>query len=261
MLADGERFEDASPAVRDHLLAETALRAFADRGRWLQDDGMTAEPPANLVTPARASALMASYSEARHTPAGELSPRPVERLENPGATSFIVVDRDSSAVACTLTLYNLFGTGRLAGGTGILLAALPGPAGRGPTSLGPMMVLNEHVNELIFAGAASGGAAAPTSLITVAARAVLGEQSLTQAIEAKRVHHQGVPDTTFIESGFSEEARAELGRRGHQVAVSPSLGQVNAAYCPKGLPSHPDLCTIATDPPPRGYGLTAIGGE
>ncbi len=261
MLADDDRFEDASPAVRDHLLAETALRAFADRGRWLQDDGTSSVPLAELAAPARAAALMASYREDRHTPAAEIAPPPVERLENPAATSFVVVDRDSSTVACTLTMNYLFGTGRMAGGTGIVLAAMPGSAGRGPTSLGPMMVLNENVNEVIFAGVASGGAAAPTALINVAARALLGEQTLAQAMEAKRVHHQGVPDITFVENGLSEEAREELGRRGHQVKVSPILGRVNAAYCPDGLPSHSNLCTIATDAPPRGYGLTAIGGE
>ena len=260
MLAEGDRFEDASPAVRDHLLAESALRAFADRGRWLNEDGTSAVPPAELATPARVAPLMASYREDRHTPAAEIAPQPVERLENPSATSFVVVDRDSSAVACTLTMNNLFGTGRFAGGTGILLAALPGPAGRGPTSLGPMMVINENVNEFIFAGAASGGAAAPTSLINVAARAVLGRQGLVPALEAKRVHHQGVPDTTFVESGMAEGAADELRRRGHQVTVSPILGRVNAAYCPDGLPSHPNACAIAADPPPRGYGLAATGG-
>jgi len=261
MLADDDRFEDAQPAVRDHLLAETALRAFADRGRWLKEDATSSVPLADLASPTRAEALMASYREDRHTPAAEITPPPVERLENPAATSFVVVDRDSSAVACALTMNNLFGTGRIAGGTGILLAAMPGPAGRGPTSLGPMMVLNEHVNELIFAGAASGGSAAPTALVGVAARAMLAEQTLAQAMEAKRVHHQGVPDTTFVESTSSEESREDLARRGHQVKVSPFLGRVNAVYCPDGLPSHSNRCTLATEAPPRGYGLTAIGGE
>jgi gamma-glutamyltranspeptidase/glutathione hydrolase len=122
-----------------------------------------------------------------------------------------------------------------------------------------MMVINEHVNELIFAGAASGGAPAATSLIHVAARTLLGEQDLVAALEAKRVHHEGMPDTTFVESGLSEAAVNELRRRGHQVTVSPVLGRVNAAYCAEGLPSHPNTCTIAADPPPRGYGLAATG--
>ncbi len=43
----------------------------------------------------------------------------------PASTSFVVVDRKGDAVACALTLNNLFGTGRIAPGTGILLAASP----------------------------------------------------------------------------------------------------------------------------------------
>jgi gamma-glutamyltranspeptidase/glutathione hydrolase len=43
----------------------------------------------------------------------------------PASTSFVVVDRKGGAVACALTMDNLFGTGRIAPGTGILLAASP----------------------------------------------------------------------------------------------------------------------------------------
>ncbi len=43
----------------------------------------------------------------------------------PASTSFVVVDRRGGAVACALSLNNLFGTGRVAPGTGVLLAASP----------------------------------------------------------------------------------------------------------------------------------------
>lgn len=43
----------------------------------------------------------------------------------PASTSFTVVDRNGGAVACALTMDNLFGTGRVAGDTGIVLGASP----------------------------------------------------------------------------------------------------------------------------------------
>ncbi len=43
----------------------------------------------------------------------------------PASTSFVVLDRHGGAVACALTMDNLFGTGRMAAGTGVLLAASP----------------------------------------------------------------------------------------------------------------------------------------
>ncbi len=46
----------------------------------------------------------------------------------PASTGFAVLDKDGNSVACALTMNNLFGTGRIAPGTGILLAASPNAA-------------------------------------------------------------------------------------------------------------------------------------
>ncbi|GEL64246.1 gamma-glutamyltransferase [Kozakia baliensis] len=43
----------------------------------------------------------------------------------PASTAFVVTDNHGGAVACALTNNNLFGTGRIAEGTGVLLAASP----------------------------------------------------------------------------------------------------------------------------------------
>ncbi len=43
----------------------------------------------------------------------------------PASTSFVVVDRKGGAVACAITMDNLFGTGRITPGMGILLGASP----------------------------------------------------------------------------------------------------------------------------------------
>ncbi len=43
----------------------------------------------------------------------------------PASTSFTVVDHAGMAVACSLSMNNLFGTGRMAGNTGIVLGASP----------------------------------------------------------------------------------------------------------------------------------------
>jgi gamma-glutamyltranspeptidase/glutathione hydrolase len=43
----------------------------------------------------------------------------------PASTSFAVLDNNGESVACALTMNNLFGTGRIAPGTGIVLAASP----------------------------------------------------------------------------------------------------------------------------------------
>ncbi len=183
-----------------------------------------------------------------------MQPVPVERPENPAATTFVVVDRDSSAVACALTMNNLFGTGRVAPGTGIVLATLPGSEGRGPTSLGPMMIVNKNTNEFFLAAASSGGVVAPTAMVTAVARAVLGKTLLEDAVAAKRVHHSGSPDLVYYEKGLEDSLVQGLSRRGHKVSETAGLGLVNAIYCTRGIPPKPESCSVAADTT-RGFGL------
>ena len=256
MLTDEDRYEDASEDERRHLLAETALRAFADRSRWLRPDGSSAVAPADLASEERAEALMASYRPDSHVPASQLNPAPVETLENPSATRFVVADRYGQTVSCNLSMNNHFGTGRFAAGTGVLLAAAPGPAGRGPTSMGPMIVVNPQGSQMFLAAASSGGVVAPTSMVAVAARTLLGEEPLEEAMTAKRIHHGGSPDIVFFEHGLSEAAQQALLSRGHRIAQTPALGRVNAVYCFGGLPGHEGSCATKADLPPRGYGLS-----
>ncbi len=256
MLVTDERYVDAPEAERRHLLAEVALRAFADRGRWLRADGTSAVALEDLASEERANALMSSYRPDRHVPAAQLDPTPVETLENPSATGFVVTDRYGQTVSCNLSMNNHFGTGLFAAGTGILLAAAPGPAGRGPTSMGPMVVLNRHKQKVYFAATSSGGVVAPTSMIAVAARTLLAEQSLEEVMMTKRIHHGGTPDIVFFEHGLDEAAQQTLSSRGHRIAQTPALGRVNAVFCASGLPGNEESCETKADLPPRGYGLS-----
>ena len=254
-LIGNEGYEDADDDERNHLFAEVALRAFADRGQWLGADGASTVAVEQLTGEARLEAMMAGYRPDAHVAAEKLNPAPVARRENPAATSFVVVDPDGSAVACALTMNNLFGTGRIAPGTGILLAALPGRGGRGPTSLGPMMLINDTTNRFFLAMAASGGVTAPTALLNVAVGVLADEQPLDQVMFAKRLHHGGLPDLVYHEKGFDEAALETLTGRGHRLAATRVLGLVNAAFCPRGIPGDSESCVIRADP--RGFGLAA----
>jgi len=258
MLAQEGTFANATAADQGHLLAETAMRAYADRARWMLESGETRWSASELADPGRFEKDMNSYDPLRHTRVLELNQQPVRRSENPSGTSFVVVDQIGNAVACSLTMNNLFGTGRAAPGTGVVLATVPGKGGRGATSLGPVIVANPFTKNLYWAGAASGGVAAPTALVNVAAQSILAERSIGNAMAAKRVHHGGQPDTTYYEIGMPAEVVEGLTKRGHQLAGAPAIGRVNAMSCFNGLPRAPDSCEIATDP--RGFGLALTSG-
>jgi gamma-glutamyltranspeptidase/glutathione hydrolase len=249
-----ESYRSAEVDERPHLFAETTMRAFAGRAAWSVDGYNIDAALDDLVSPARVEAMMSGYSSDRHSPAASLKPPPQRRRDQGAATSFVVADRNGSAVACAFSTNNLFGTGRIAPGTGIMLAAAPDRRGQGPWSVGPMMVINQNVHELFLAGAAA-GAAAPSAMTQVALLALVGKHPIDEAMGARRVFHPGAPDRVLLEPGQGTETLTSLKRRGHDVAEARTLGLVNVFFCPKGLVNDDSVCHVRTDP--RGHGLGA----
>ena len=91
----------------------------------------------------------------------------------PASTSFTVIDRRGGAVACALTMENLFGTGRVAPGLGIVLGA--SPAVKPAALLTAAVVWNSRRDAFRAAAAASGqNAAAVAGAIGVGA-AIVGD--------------------------------------------------------------------------------------
>lgn len=210
----------------------------------------TGDAFANAEKTAKAQ-VMAQAARAAFTTTGAAG-----RLGNPSATTFVAADRHGSAIACAVSLNAPFGTGRIAQGTGIIPAALAGAGGRGPEALSVMMVLNHHVNEFFYASGASGGVAAPTAMLNVAAWALLSDKNLDSAMVAERVHHGASPDRAYYEPGLPEAMRATLGA---DAQATPTLGRVTALFCPRGIPPNPEKCGAMPDS--RGAGLGLMSQE
>ena len=252
-LTEVERYDGAGDGEREHLFAETAARAFAQRALWMAPDGSSREPLAALIDEGRLEAVMADYDPVRHTPAARYSPAPAEISAHAYAAGFVVGDRLSNAVACTFTMNRLFGAGRVAQGTGILLAAPPRSQNDGSTSLSAVVVGNTRTGDVRFAGSAGGGPLGATALTRVMLDTIEVERPLAQALAAPRVHHGGAPDTLIHEPMLGATAVDALRRRGHSLRKAGALGHVNALYCPDGLRDSGETCQVASDP--RGYGM------
>lgn len=256
-----DEWKDASPADRAHMLAEGTGRAYAARARWLNNDGLPKTDPAQLISEAAIEKLLTGFQLNQHVPVGNAGTSQAINVGKATGTSFVVVDREGSAVACSLTLNNLFGIGRIADGTGILLAAIPGPQGRGPDSLSLMLLINEVHNIFYFAGAASGGIESAGALATIGIRAIMGkeDENLEGAFYSRRLVNAGTSDVTHYEQGMDESILKDLANRGHHLSPAPAMGFVNAIFCSSGLPVKKELsCSMNTDP--RGFGL-ASGAE
>lgn len=256
MLTEGEDWEAAAAAERPHLFAEASKRAFAERTGWQQADGSIAGDPAALLDETHLRGLMAAYDGDSPTPVGSLDPQPQARPENAWATGFVAVDRRGRAVACNVTMNDLFGAGRVAPGTGIILAPAPSQSGAGATALGPMILANEPTGGFYYAAAAAGGPVAATAMASVFLRSVALERPLEEAMAAKRLHHNGAPDVVFYEQESPAEMPSSLSGRGHQTAEVEILGRVAAVWCPGGLPGDPDSCQAAADT--RSNGLAVV---
>lgn len=250
-LTDLEGYSGASAGERRHLMAESGMRAFADRAAWMAPDGGS-RTGADLLADDRLSGLVESYDASRRTPASSLANRPPGVTSNPYSAGFVVADRWANAVACSFTMNGLFGTGKTAPGTGVLL---PEEGVAGANSLTPVIVASRANGELRFAGVANGGLAAPTALAGVMADTLIGGETLADAIAAPRVTHIGTPDVTWYEPSIEAGSVEDLRARGHRLSEAPVIGAVNALYCPDGLKGENRTCEIANDP--RGFGLSA----
>ncbi|HTO85280.1 MAG TPA: gamma-glutamyltransferase [Methylomirabilota bacterium] len=244
LLSAGGSYAGAGDADRPQLFVAAAKRAFLDRARWVQPDGMSSTPTADLLSAAHLQAM-----DEGQPPGG-----PAGVDENPWASGFVVADQYGMTVACEVTMNRLFGSGRMVPGTGIILAAAP--RGPGGFPLGPMIVARRKSGDVEFAAAASGGSTATTAAIAVFLDTAVLKQPLDAALAAKRIHHNGTPDTAFYEAGVSDAVLAGLQQHGYATAAAGVLGRVNALWCPKGLRNDPDTCQVGNDP--RGDGLAVL---
>jgi len=140
----------------------------------------------------------------------------------PASAGLLVLDREGMAVACAFTMNNLFGTGRVAPGTGVLLAAAPGIGRVAPPLL-------------------AAGVAHSPSLRAFRAGAVGTGQEGAAAAAA-------LPLSAMLRGADAAAALAAVPQPGRGLAIG----------CARYLPGVAESCMAAADP--RGAGL-ALGAD
>jgi gamma-glutamyltranspeptidase/glutathione hydrolase len=159
---------------------------------------------------ARALSVAARWRAAGGDPAAVLAaPAPVASLPLlPASTSFLTLDKDGGAVACAVTMDNLFGTGRIVAGTGMLLAASPTAAP--PPLLAAAIAWNRNIHAFRAAVGGSGQ----------------NEAALGVALGMANALRTGQP----------------------MAAPVPDPARINAIVCDGYLPDASGSCRWATDP-------------
>jgi gamma-glutamyltranspeptidase / glutathione hydrolase len=158
----------APPLTRDfHSDSVAFLPPPADGGLAAEAAfDVLANDPNDLGTAAaRSLAVVARYRAGGVTPAAVLAARDLTAAGGttfPASTSFVTLDRFGDAVACALTMDNLFGTGRMMPGLGFLAAASPNAVP--PPLLSAGLVWNANTRSFRAAAGGSGQAAAPLAV-------------------------------------------------------------------------------------------------
>ncbi len=132
---------------------------------------------------------------------GSLSPLPA-------STGFAVLDKNGNSVACELTMGNLFGTGRIAPGTGIVLGA--SPRAYTPPLLAAAIAWNEPLEAFRAVVAGSGQDGAPLA----------------------------------VAAGMANALRANTA----MPAPVPEPGRADVIACSRYLPGNESACSWAADP-------------
>ena len=227
-----------------HLRIEAARRAYADRARWLGDPDFVSVPVAHLTSKAYADTLSRGISRDRASKSTDIGSDivTVRTAESDETTHFSVVDAQGNAVSSTYTLEGGYGSGVVVRGAGFILnnemgdfnkkpgetnvggdigtpANLIAPGKRMLSSMSPAIVTRD--GRLVLVTGSPGGRTIPNTVLDVVLGVTAFGESIRQAVDAPRLHHQWLPDSTTIEAGkVSEATIAALRARGQAVRIS-----------------------------------------
>jgi gamma-glutamyltranspeptidase/glutathione hydrolase len=224
-----------------HTMVEAKRIAFADRGAWLGDAGSTparaiermlskeyaAERRKEIHADKAAADYKALTIDGRTTPEG--GDEPIGR----GDTVYLTAaDSDGNVISLIQSLYETFGSGIVAGDTGIVLhnranlfsltpghPNLIGPGKRPFHTLIPVMVMKDGTPWLSFG--VMGGDMQAQGHAQVLANLIDFGMNIQEAGEAPRFRHSGAG--LALESAFSADARAGLTSRGHRLIASTGV--------------------------------------
>jgi gamma-glutamyltranspeptidase/glutathione hydrolase len=244
-------------------------RGFQDRAQFLGDSDFVRVPVAALTDKGYARSRASTIDGAAATPSDGLANGVIDKIESGNTTHYSVIDAEGNRVGATLSINFLFGSGVIAGGTGVLLndemddfTLLPEvpngyslrsgvanriePRKRPLSSMTPTFV--EDSRGVLVLGAPGGSRIISQVLLGILDYVNQREVDLERMVKAPRYHHQYWPDRVEVEpDGFSAEWRAALAARKHivqvgtrqwgnmQLAFSARDGAMQVASDPRGL--------------------------
>jgi len=268
-----------SALEKKHIVVEAMRRAYADRATYLGDPDFVNVPVKRLTSQQHAEDWAKSIDLKAASKSETLGQHSPTIGKGTDTTHYSIIDKEGNRVAATLSINYPFGACFVAPGTGVLLndemddfSAKPGvpnayglvgaeanaiASGKRPlSSMSPTFV--ESDKSLAIVGTPGGSRI--ITMVLLAVLNVIDNMNAEQIINAKRFHHQYLPDKIIYEHGaFTEKEIASLEKMGH------SMKQQTSPYGGEGTYGNMQLIlwnkasnTLEAASDPRGHGLAIV---
>lgn len=231
------------------LLVEAERRVYADRATHLGDPDFYKVPQKHLINSSYSTERMSNFNWNKATLSSDIKAgeAPAESEET---THFSIVDRQGNAVAVTTTLNGGYGSMVFVNGAGFLLnnemddfSVKPGtpnmfgllggeanaiqPGKRMLSSMTPTIL--EKNGDLFMVVGTPGGSTIITSVFQTILNVIEFDMGMQRAVNAKRFHHQWLPDEVLVEKGGLDSlARIKLEGKGYKFRERKAIGRVDA---------------------------------
>lgn len=244
---------DKDNAQTLHLLAEVSRRVFVDRAKHLGDPDFVTIP-AHLTSKDYARELAKGIDARVATDSVALASEIPLADESADTTHFSVVDKDGMAVSNTYTIESSWGSRIVVPGAGFLLnnemgdfnwvrghtdkkgrigtaSNLIEPGKRMLSSQCPVIVCKD--NRPLLVTGSPGGRTIINTVFNVVLNLTHFDMPAPLAVQAKRFHHQWLPDTLYLEDAAEPPfalVREELEARGHKITNRVSQGSAHSIW-------------------------------
>ncbi|MEI9921481.1 MAG: gamma-glutamyltransferase [Bacteroidota bacterium] len=233
-----------------HLMVEAERRVYADRSKFLGDADFYKVPIEQIIDATYNKERMSTYKEDKATPSSEVKPGKIAGYEHEETTHFSIVDPKGNAVSVTTTINGWFGNYVVVGGSGFFLnnemddfSSKPGvpnmfgvlggeankiePNKRMLSAMTPTIVEKNGKVKIVLGS--PGGSTIITSVFQVILNVTEFGMGMQDAVNAKRIHSQWLPDVISPEyKAITKADSLALVKMGHKFSSRKAIGRVDA---------------------------------